>query len=742
MKESESALEPSDNLYRSIVEDHPNPICRFLPDGTLTFVNKAFREYFDRDDDQVIGSSIFEFIGEERLLQVRERLAALRPDQPVITHEQEVFTPGGTQWRQWTLKGIFEPQGRLREIQSVWRDITDRKLAEMDLFKSRERYGKLVKAIPDGVVAYDPRGEATYVNDGFVQLYGWTQEDLQSGSIDFVPSEEVERTLEAWQKTSGGEKVFFETKRRTKSGETLDIQLRTANLRGQNGNITENIVIHRDVTERKRAQEALQHAHDELEIRVVERTAELSRANEQLRREIMERKHAEGKLRESEERLRTVFETAQDCIFLKDRDLVYTHVNPAFLRALELVEADVIGRTDEQIFGLHEASYINDLEHRVFTGRVVEATYNVSSGGSAKTFNCIRVPIRNPAGESVGICGIARDVTEQKALERRCVRGTAGYRSAAMEVTLNQLRVAAESESIVLLLGESGSGKDYLAKYLHDHSTRAGGPFFGINCAALAASVAESELFGHEPGSFTGSRGRKRGLLEMAEGGTLLLNEIGELSQELQGKLLTFLDTQSFTRVGGEKTITVNARIVAATNRDLERGVAAGTFREDLYYRINVLAIRVPPLRERMEDIPFLARDIIETLSNKLGLSAPPSLDESTLESLSRYRWPGNVRELRNILERAMISCRSEVIKSDHISLPGGRFQEPVNEREIPVSVTLTDKLKMNEALDAAKRIMIEAALKRCSGNVSAAARLLGISRDSLRYHIKILRIA
>lgn len=741
MKDPNPVTEPSESLYRSIVEDHPNPICRFLPDGTLTFVNRAFREYFDRNDDSVIGSSIFEFIGEERLLQVRERLAALRPDRPVLAHEQEVFTPGGTQWRQWTLKGLFGPQGRLREIQSVWRDITDRKLAETSLLKSQQRYRKLISAIPDGVVAYDPQGKATYVNDGFVNLYGWTQEDLLSGAIDFVPQEELERTVEAWQKTFDGERVSFETKRRTKTGKNLDIQLRTASLRDQSGRITENIVIHRDITERMQAQEALQRAHDELELRVIERTAELSRANEQLRREIMERRHAEGKLRESEERLRTVFETAQDCIFLKDRNLVYTHVNPAFLKVLELDEADVIGRSDNQIFGIQEASYICDLENRVLAGRIVEATYNVSSGGLAKTLNCIRVPIRNPSGVPIGICGIARDVTEQKALERRFVRSAAKYKSAAMEVTLNQLRVAAESESIVLLLGESGSGKDYLAKYLHDHSRRAGGPFFGINCAALAASVAESELFGHEPGSFTGSRGRKRGLLEMAEGGTLLLNEIGELSQELQGKLLTFLDTQSFTRVGGEKTIRVNARIVAATNRDLESEVITGIFREDLYYRLNVLAIRVPPLRERKEDIPFLALDLFETLSNKLGLSSPPSLDESALDSLTRYHWPGNIRELRNVLERALISCRAEAITSQDLSMPGGEVCKSTDAREIPVAVTLSDNLKMNEALDEAKRIMIEEALNRCSGNVSAAARLLGISRDSLRYHIKVLRI-
>ena len=259
-------------------------------------------------------------------------------------------------------------------------------------------------------------------------------------------------------------------------------------------------------------------------------------------------------------------------------------------------------------------------------GQVMETTYNVPTRSASKTFHCIRVPMRGATGETIGICGIARDVTERKALERGCARTVARYRSSLMETTLEQIRLAAQSESIVLLLGESGSGKDYLAKYLHNHSHRAGGPYFAINCAALAASIAESELFGHEPGAFTGTRGRKRGLLEMAEGGTLLLNEIGELSLELQAKLLTFLDTQSFTRVGGEKTIQANARIVAATNRDLERDVAAGRFREDLFYRLNVFVIGVPALRERKEDLPFLARDILETLSMKLGRQVPPAL--------------------------------------------------------------------------------------------------------------------
>jgi PAS domain S-box-containing protein len=775
--------------------------------------------------------------------------------------------PGELRWINWTLRGVFDEEGTLMEIQSVARDTTDRKRAELALKESEERYANLVGSIPDGVVVYDPEGRATYVNDGFSQMYGWTQEDVLGRSIGFVPDEEQERTLAAWQQTFNGEKVLLETKRITKDGRLLDIQLRTSILRGHDDHVSESIVLHRDITERKKAEEALEKAYDELERRVAERTAELAEINRLLMIEIAERENAEKKLRESEtrhrmlvekaplgiiscdmdgrvlqansnllsilgspspeetrainlltfpplkeagvsseirlcmetegarvfecfykskwgksawlrlhmvptrdnrrsvdgvqaiveditdskqaqaalseseERLRAVFETAQDCIFLKDRDLVYTHVNPAFLRAVDLSESDVIGKTDEQIFGSQEVSYIRDQESRVLGGQVMETTYNVPTRTTSKTFHCIRVPMRGATGETIGICGIARDVTERKALERGCARTVARYRSSLMETTLEQIRLAAQSESIVLLLGESGSGKDYLAKYLHNHSHRAGGPYFAINCAALAASIAESELFGHEPGAFTGTRGRKRGLLEMAEGGTLLLNEIGELSLELQAKLLTFLDTQSFTRVGGEKTIQANARIVAATNRDLEREVAAGRFREDLFYRLNVFVIGVPALRERKEDLPFLARDILETLSMKLGRQVPPVLDVSALECLDRYQWPGNVRELRNVLERALILCRGNTVRAEDITLPKKKASDPQNAKEIPVSVSVSRRCNMNEALEAAKRLMVVSALRRCRGNISASARLLGVSRDAVRYHIKALDI-
>jgi len=312
------------------------------------------------------------------------------------------------------------------------------------------------------------------------------------------------------------------------------------------------------------------------------------------------------------------------------------------------------------------------------------------------------------------------------------------YTSDAIKRTLRQLRRAAKTDSICLFLGESGSGKDYLARYLHDCSPRARGPFFSINCAALIPELAESELFGHELGAFTGAAKRKRGLLELAESGTLLLNEIAELPLHLQAKFLAFLDTDSFTRVGGEANIKVNARVVAATNRDLEAEVEAGAFRKDLYYRLNVLAIKVPSVRERIEDLPLLARALMESFARKIGLHEVPTVDEAALELLMSYDWPGNVRELRNVLERALILGDKRRITARDIDLaPRDRMRG--QKTGLSITVDLGEGVTMNEALREAKRQLVEASLGRSGGRVTEAARLLGLSRDAMNYLLRSL---
>ncbi len=472
-----------------------------------------------------------------------------------------------------------------------------------------------------------------------------------------------------------------------------------------------------------------------------ERTTELMTANETLRQEIADRQRAEAELRRSEERFRAVFESAQDCIFMKDQDMRYTHVNPAMLRLLATVPERIIGATDEALFDADTSRGLRDVERRVLEGRTIETQQNIPGNGGQVILSCIRSPLLDSAGTIMGIYGIARDLTDRQTQEAELMSPPGSYGSKSMKAVLDQVGLASATDSIVLLLGESGTGKDYLARHLHEKSHRSAGPFFAINCAALPGELAESELFGHEAGAFTGSRARKRGLLELAEGGTLLLNEIGDLPIHLQAKLLSFLDTQSFTRVGGEKSVEVNTRVIAATNRDIEREAAEGNFREDLFYRLNVFAIRVPPLRQRKEDLPLLVTELLSVLAKKMGFSEAPGVAQSAMDSLVKYHWPGNVRELRNVLERALILCDKRKITLVDIGRLSTEEDENGRRADLSCSISVSAWRSLPHALREAERSLATEALRRSGGSIKIAALELGISRDQMKYLMKSLGI-
>ena len=338
---------------------------------------------------------------------------------------------------------------------------------------------------------------------------------------------------------------------------------------------------------------------------------------------------------------------------------------------MDVLLIELIGLRSEDLYGVDAGKHIREVDLRVLSGESIEERRTLPINGVNLTWNIVKVPLRNAEGDIVGLCGIARDITDWQRQEHQ--KGDTRYPSKAMRSTLRFAKIAAGKGSTILLLGESGSGKDYLARYIHEHSDRSGGPYFSINCAAISSQLAESELFGHEKGAFTGAVSRKRGLLELAEGGTILLNEIGDLPLPLQSKLLTFLDTRKFTRVGGEKEITADARLLAATNKDLEREVESGHFRKDLFYRINVMSIKVPPLRERREDIPILAKELLSKLHSQFKFAAPLNIDSATIDLLQGYDWPGNVRELRNVLERAVILSDGKKIDLTCLQLQSNR---------------------------------------------------------------------
>jgi DNA-binding NtrC family response regulator len=303
--------------------------------------------------------------------------------------------------------------------------------------------------------------------------------------------------------------------------------------------------------------------------------------------------------------------------------------------------------------------------------------------------------------------------------------------SSGLQRVLKAIQVVAPTDSTVLIEGETGTGKELVAHAIHDLSRRSQGSFIEVNCAAIPATLLESELFGHEKGSFTGALAQKIGRFELAHQGTLFLDEIGELPLELQPKLLRALQDQQFERLGGNRTIKVDVRIIAATNRNLSQMVAEGKFRSDLYYRLNVFPVAVPPLRERREDIPLLTRFFIQKYARKLNRTIE-EIPSATLEALSRYDWPGNIRELQNVIERAVILCDRETFTIDKSWMQR-------NMTAVPASpVRLTAELFNRE------RDMIETALMESRGRISGpsgAAVKLGIPRTTLESRITSLHI-
>jgi transcriptional regulator with GAF, ATPase, and Fis domain len=380
--------------------------------------------------------------------------------------------------------------------------------------------------------------------------------------------------------------------------------------------------------------------------------------------------------------------------------------------------------------------------------------------GTLKYLRTVGHPVLNEAGEVVELVGTGVDVTEQtlasaalqkafeeiRELKDKLYEENLALReeidqasmfeeivgsSSALQEVLSRIAKVAPSDSTVLITGETGTGKELVARAIHKRSQRAGRAFVSVNCAAIPGSLIASELFGHEKGAFTGALQRRIGRFELAEGGTIFLDEIGELSAETQIALLRVLQEREFERVGSSHPITANVRVIAATNRDLVAAAAAGTFRMDLFYRLNVFPIDVPPLRHRIEDIPLLVRYFIDRYSLKVGKNIT-RIEKRTMDLLSAYQWPGNIRELQNVIERSVILCDSDVFAAEpnwfaeqHTGAHGSR--------------TL-----LNKKLGEQEREMIEAALAetkgRVAGNSGAAARL-GVPASTLESKIKTLGI-
>ncbi len=305
--------------------------------------------------------------------------------------------------------------------------------------------------------------------------------------------------------------------------------------------------------------------------------------------------------------------------------------------------------------------------------------------------------------------------------------------SPAMREVYTVINKVAATKATVLITGESGTGKELVARAIHQASNRVHAPFVAVHCMALSESLLESELFGHEKGAFTGASARRKGRFEMAQEGTIFLDEVGEISLNLQVKLLRVLQERSFERVGGNETLQVDVRVVAATNRDLENAVANGHFREDLYYRLNVMQIKLPSLRERKEDLPLLTAHFIQKLAAEMGRAAP-TMAPAAMQKIYDYPWPGNVRELENAIERAVIMADSAILPA-HLALH-------MPEGETAGAAESAPAGDLNQAVEELERRMIITALAKAGGVAAHAAAALGLSKTNLAYKMKKYNIS
>jgi len=328
-----------------------------------------------------------------------------------------------------------------------------------------------------------------------------------------------------------------------------------------------------------------------------------------------------------------------------------------------------------------------------------------------------------------------RDFLKQALVKNYRFENIIGHSEPMLKV-FDIIRQVAKWHTTVLIRGESGTGKEVVANAIHFNSACANGPFLKLNCAALPDTLLESELFGHEKGAFSGAVGQRKGRFELADNGTLFLDEVGEISASFQAKLLRILQEGEFERVGGVRTLKVNVRIIAATNRDLEKDVADGLFREDLYYRLNVMPINMPPLRNRIEDIPDLSAFLLDRLSKQQG-GRRLEIKESALRILMKHNWPGNVRELENRLERAAIMSTDGVIDRDVI-ISTGLEDEIGLSRPQPITARVTNL--QDEELDERERVI--AALEQCGWVQAKAARLLDMTPRQIAYRIQTLNIS
>ena len=482
--------------------------------------------------------------------------------------------------------------------------------------------------------------------------------------------------------------------------------------------------------------------------------------------EIALHKHREDlKFREKERLLASTLRAVSEGLISLDPHEIITLFNPAAEAWTGWKASDAVGKQIDEVFSLQDSATgekVHTPLWRVLAEGVLAelpaGVLLVSHEGDKRPITGSMSPIRDHKGEvggAVVVFGRSTESADAGPSARPATQpeedgiGMGGFKmvaaSPAMKQALKFARRVAQSEvSTILLEGESGTGKDVLAQFIHFYGRRSEGPFVALNCAAIPETLLESELFGYEKGAFTDARAPKAGILEVASGGTVFLDEIGEMPLVIQAKLLRVLEEQNFRRLGGVRDIQVDLRVVAATNRNLTEAIEHGRFRLDLYYRLNVIQVVLPPLRERAEDVIPLAEHFVRLYNTKFKRHIK-GISHAAAARLLSHDWPGNVRELRNVIERAMVLEEADWIQASNLQIASDPSKPPLlaleqtasaNDQSGPVSMP-SQTGPFEVSLEEAEKNLVKKALERAGGNQTRAAVLLGVTRDTLRYKMK-----
>ncbi len=613
---------------------------------------------------------------------------------------------GGVRWISLTAREVRDPvTGELMYIEGLNVDITARKEAERALIESEEKFRHTFDQSPIGASMVSLHNTFLRANETFCRITGYTEAELKNMTFDFIthPDDRAESLRQYGRVKSGEIESFHQEKRYVhKAGHEVWVHLSAGMVRDSAGNPLYLLPIVQDITGRKDAERAMRNIFGE---------KERLRAN-----------------------LEAVFRSIPDAIITVDNDMRIIQTNRA-LNEICCIGAELgQGRALTGITGSCKRACFSVLQTTLETRKpVVEHRVECRTHAPGKVVVINSSPLLDRENNFAGAVLVIRDITRLADLERRLTdlhshRGIVG-KSKVMQGIYGVLDHLSDVESTVLITGESGTGKELVAEALHYGGSRCKGPLVKVNCSALSESLLESELFGHTRGAFTGAIRDKVGRFEAAEGGTIFLDEIGDISPRIQLNLLRVLERKEFERVGDSKTRKANVRVLAATNVDLLEKIRTGQFREDLYYRLKVMVIHLPPLRERAEDIPLLIAHFIAQFQASFGKHIEKCSDE-VMRLFMTYPWPGNVRELKYALEHACILCPGGEIGLAH--LPGDLLRAPLGRGLSPLAGGGQPAAPMRSGGHGLTREALSAALEKSAGNRSRAARMLGVDRRTL----------